>query len=123
MEKLAETARLAEEQSGYKLSLTKPIVGQCVFIREAGGVVQQMIASPSSVEPFDPSLVGLERAVVPGKKSGRYSLIHALERLGLHATEDQIDAALAKVKELSTLQRRAITDEEFKEILAGAVPA
>lgn len=118
MEKLAETARLVEEQSGYKLALTKPIVGRFVFTRESGGVVQQMLASPPSVEPFDPSLVGLERAVVLGKKSGRHSIVHALERLGLTATEGQIEAALPKVKELSTLRRRAITDEEFKEILA-----
>jgi isopropylmalate/homocitrate/citramalate synthase len=123
LERLRETARLVEEQSGYKLSLTKPIVGQCVFTRESGGVVQQMLASPPSVEPFDPGLVGLERAVVLGKKSGRHSIVHALGRLGLTATEGQIDAALAKVKELSTRQRRAITDEEFKKILAGAMPA
>jgi isopropylmalate/homocitrate/citramalate synthase len=121
LEKLAETARLVEAQSGYALSLTKPIVGRCVFTREAGGVVQQMMSSPPSVEPFDPGLVGLERAVVLGKKSGRYSIIHALERLGLKATDEQIDAALAKVKELSTRQRRAISDEEFTAILARVV--
>ncbi len=119
MEKLVETARLVEEQSGYKLSLTKPIVGQCVFWREAGGVVQQLVSSPPSVEPFDPAQVGQARAVVLGKKSGKYSVIHALGRLGLTATDDQIEAALAKVKDLSTRERRAITDEEFKSILAG----
>jgi isopropylmalate/homocitrate/citramalate synthase len=112
-----------EEQSGYKLSLTKPIVGQSVFTRESGGVVQQMLASPPSVEPFDPGLVGLKRSVVLGKKSGRHSIVHALERLGLTATDSQIESALARVKELSTARRRAITDEEFKEILARALPA
>jgi isopropylmalate/homocitrate/citramalate synthase len=90
---------------------------------QLSGGEQQMLASPPSVEPFDPSLVGLQRAVVLGKKSGRHSIVHALERLGLQATEGQIEAALAKVKELSTVRRRAITDEEFKEILARAVPA
>ena len=119
MKKLAATARLLEELSGYAVSLTKPIVGQRVFTRESGGVVQQLVSSPPSVEPFDPSLVGLERAVVLGKKSGRYSITHAIERLGLKATDEQIDAALPKVKELSTLHHRAITDKEFKEILAG----
>jgi isopropylmalate/homocitrate/citramalate synthase len=62
--------------------------------------------------------VGLERAVVLGKKSGRYSIINALERLGLQATDDQIDAALARVKQISTEKRRLVTDEEFKAILA-----
>lgn len=118
MKKLAETARLAEKLSGYALSLTKPIVGERVFTRESGGVVQQLVSSPPSVEPFDPSIVGLERAVVLGKKSGRYSIAHALERLGLKATDEQADAALAKVKELSTRVHRAITDDEFKKIMA-----
>lgn len=123
MEKLVETARLVEEESGYQLALTKPIVGRSVFTRESGGVVQQLVSSPPSVEPFDPSLVGLERAVVLGKKSGRYSILHALTRLGLQATDAQVDAALAKVKELSTRQRRAITDEEFQAILKGVATA
>lgn len=119
MEKLVATARLVEELSGYALSLTKPIVGRSVFARESGGVVQQMLSSPPSVEPFDPSLVGLERSVVLGKKSGRYSIVHAMQRLGLKANDEQIDAALTRVKDLSNRQRRAITDDEFRQILAG----
>ncbi len=123
LEKLAETARLVEELSGYAVSLNKPIVGRSVFTRESGGVVQQLVASPPSVEPFDPSLVGLERAVVLGKKSGRYSILHALGRLGLRATDAEVEAALARVKDLSTERRRAISDEEFKAILKDVASA
>lgn len=117
LEQLVETSRLVEAESGYPVSLTKPIVGRCIFMREAGGVVQQMVVSPPSVEPFDPRVVGLSRGVVLGKKSGRHSILHALDRLNLPATETQIDAILTKVKELSTRERRAVTDEEFKRIL------
>ena len=119
LERLAETARLVEAESGYPLSLTKPIVGQSIFLRESGGVVQQLLSSPPSVEPFDPTLVGLTRGIVLGKKSGKYSIIHALNRLGLKATDAEIDAMLTKVKELSTRRRRAITDEEFRTILSS----
>ena len=64
LNKLAETAQLLEKLSGYAISLTKPVVGQRIFTRESGGVVQQLVQSPPSVEPYDPSVVGLERAIV-----------------------------------------------------------
>jgi isopropylmalate/homocitrate/citramalate synthase len=118
--KLAETAELLEKLSGYAISLTKPVVGQRIFTRESGGVVQQLVQSPPSVEPYDPSLVGLERAIVLGKKSGKHSISAAVKRLGLNATDEQMDTALAKVKELSIKVRRTVTDDEFKKILGAA---
>jgi isopropylmalate/homocitrate/citramalate synthase len=119
-EKLAETARLVEEISGYQLALNKSVVGKRIFTRESGGVVQQLLTSPESVEPYDPSLVGLERSVVLGKKSGRYSVQHALDKLGLQATEEEIDEALQTIKQISREQRRLIDDDEFRSILARA---
>jgi isopropylmalate/homocitrate/citramalate synthase len=119
LNKLAETAALLEKLSGYAISLTKPVVGQRIFTRESGGVVQQLVQSPPSVEPYDPSVVGLERAIVLGKKSGKHSIAHAVKRLGLNATDAQMDAALGKVKELSIKVGRTVTDDEFKQIVAG----
>lgn len=118
-DKLAETARLVEEISGYKLALNKPIVGERVFMRESGGVVQQLLTSPESVEPYDPALVGMNRSVVLGKKSGRYSIQHALDRLNLQATEEEIDAALKTIKRMSREQRRLINDDEFISVIDG----
>jgi isopropylmalate/homocitrate/citramalate synthase len=119
-ERLAETARLLEELSGYELSLTKPVVGKRIFTRESGGVVQQLLTSPPAVEPYPPETVGLERNVVLGKKSGRYSILHALGKMGLEADDDEIDRLLAEVKSRSTQQRRLIRDDELREILLDA---
>jgi isopropylmalate/homocitrate/citramalate synthase len=119
-ERLAETARLLEELSGYELSLTKPVVGKRIFTRESGGVVQQLLTSPPAVEPYPPESVGLERAVVLGKKSGRYSILHALGRLGLEADDDEIDRLLAEVKSRSTQQRRLVSNNELREMLLDA---
>lgn len=119
-ERLAETARLMEELSGYKVSLTKPIVGERIFVRESGGVVQQLMTSPPAVEPYPPESVGLERDVVLGKKSGRYSIQHALGKLGLEADDREIDRLLAEVKRRSTQQRRLISSDELREILEGS---
>jgi methanogen homocitrate synthase len=119
-EQLAETARLLEELSGYELSLTKPVVGKRIFTRESGGVVQQLLTSPPAVEPYSPESVGLERDVVLGKKSGRYSILHALGKLGLEASDEEIARLLAEVKSRSTQQRRLVSDDELQEMLLGA---
>lgn len=120
LERLTETARLVEEISGYPLSPTKPIVGRRIFTRESGGVVQQLLVSPESVEPFDPSLVGQERAIVLGKKSGKASVLHALEQLGLRVEDETVTELLAEVKRRSAAERRLIEVEEL-EAMARAL--
>lgn len=117
-ELLNETARLVEAISGYQLSLNKPIVGERIFTRESGGVVQQLLTLPAAVEPYAPETVGLEREVVLGKKSGRFSIMHALNKLGLEAEDEEIVRILAEVKRRSNECHCLITDEELRQILA-----
>lgn len=114
---LASVSRMIEEISGYKLSRTKPIVGESIFTRESGGVVQQLVVSPPSVEPFDPTEVGLKRDIVLGKKSGRYSILYILQKLGKSADESQIEKALLEIKKISNEKRRLIEESELLEIL------
>jgi isopropylmalate/homocitrate/citramalate synthase len=118
-EKLAPTARMMEEISGYEMPPNKAIVGKRVFARESGGVVQQLLRSPEAVEPYDPTLVGLERSVVLGKKSGRYSVEHARRRLGLELVDDKVDAVLEQVKELSRERKDLISDDDFRAIVTS----
>ncbi len=117
LDRLVETAKLVEQISGYPLALNKPVVGERIFMRESGGVVQQLLQAPESVEPYEPALVGQRRAVVLGKKSGRYSVHHALERLGMEATEQEVDDALVAVKEISRRNRRLVDDAELQSIV------
>lgn len=117
-ELLNETARLVEAISGYQLSLNKPIVGERIFTRESGGVVQQLLTLPAAVEPYAPETVGLEREVVLGKKSGRFSIVHALNKLGLEAEDEEIVPMLAEVKRRSNEGHCLVTDEELRQILA-----
>lgn len=118
-EALSGLAWMVEEISGHMISETKPIVGRKLFTRESGGVVQQLVTLPAAVEPFEPSLVGLSREVVLGKKSGRHSIVHKLELLGLSATDAEIDALLTEVKRLSIAQKSLITDEQFQTALSN----
>ena len=67
MRTLADRVR---ELSGYELEPWKPLVGENLFRRESGAVASQF-HDPPSIEPYSSELVGAERSIVLGKKSGR----------------------------------------------------
>jgi isopropylmalate/homocitrate/citramalate synthase len=115
MRVLAERVR---ELSGYDLEPWKPLVGENLFRRESGAVASQF-HDPPSIEPYSSDLVGAERAIVLGKKSGIDSIRIKLEDLGLDVPEERRADLLAAVKALGTEKRGLVTDDEFRE-LAGA---
>jgi isopropylmalate/homocitrate/citramalate synthase len=104
--------------SGYELEPWKPLVGENLFRRESGAVASQF-HDPPSIEPYSAELVGVERSIVLGKKSGLDSIRIKLEELGLDVPEERRAHLLAAVKRLGTEKRGLVTDEEFRR-LAGA---
>ena len=66
------SARIAE-LSGYRLAPWTPLVGENLFRRETGAVAAQF-HDPPAVEPYASELVGAERGIVLGKKSGADSI-------------------------------------------------
>jgi isopropylmalate/homocitrate/citramalate synthase len=118
LDKLVEVSRLVEELSGVRLPQNKPIVGRTAFNHESGLVVTGVLKVPFAAETFCPELVGQTRKIVLGKKSGKDSIFFKLNSLGIRATEDQAAQILQKVKERSVELKRAITNDEFEEIVA-----
>jgi isopropylmalate/homocitrate/citramalate synthase len=117
LDRAREVSRLVRETTGTELEAWKPVVGENLFRRESGAVASQF-HDPPAIEPYSSELVGAERSVVLGKKSGIDSIRIAVERLGLDVPEEQWPDLLAKVKALGAEKRRLVTDEEF-EALAG----
>ena len=72
-------------------------------------------------DSYSADLVGAERKIVLGKKSGLVSVKLKAEELGLKLPESAHAEALARVKELGTSQGRLITDDEFREIARAVV--
>jgi isopropylmalate/homocitrate/citramalate synthase len=110
-------AALVRERSGYELAPWTPITGENLFTRESGAVASQF-HDPPAIEPYASELVGAERGIVLGKKSGLDSVRLKAEELGLEIGEEQRPELLAAVKELATSKRRLVTDAEFRK-LAG----
>ena len=104
--------------AGYRLEPYKPLVGENLFTRESGAVASQF-HDPPAIEPYASGLVGAERRVVLGKKSGLDSIRLKAEELGLDVPEERRGELLAAVKRLGTERRGLVTDDEFRQ-LAGA---
>jgi isopropylmalate/homocitrate/citramalate synthase len=119
LDRARDVSRLVREVSGYELEPWKPVVGENLFRRESGAVASQF-HDPPAIEPYSSELVGAERAVVLGKKSGLDSIRIACERLGLDVPEEKLPELLAKVKALGTEKRGLVTDDELRR-LAGAL--
>jgi isopropylmalate/homocitrate/citramalate synthase len=113
MRALAERVRAL---SGYELEPWKPLVGENLFRRESGAVASQF-HDPPSIEPYSSELVGAERSIVLGKKSGLDSIRIKCEELGLDVPESAYPDLLARAKQVGTDKRGLVTDEEFRQLV------
>ena len=113
----AFTERL-RELSGYELEPFKPVFGQNLFTRESGAVAAQF-HEPEAIEPYASAVVGAERRIVLGKKSGIDSIRIKAQELGLELSEDEQRRLLDEVKRRGTEKRGLVTDEEFLELARG----
>jgi isopropylmalate/homocitrate/citramalate synthase len=117
LERLRATSELVRARSGYTLDPWKPLTGETLFTRESGAVASQF-HDPPAIEPYSAELVGAERGLVLGKKSGLDSIRIKLAELGLERPEDDWPALLAAVKELGAAKKGLVTDDEFRELVA-----
>ncbi len=111
-------ARLVQERAGTPLAPWKAVTGDNLFVRESGAVAAQF-HDPAAIEPYASGLVGQQRGIVLGKKSGIDSVRIKAAELGLDLPDEQRAAVLAGVKRVGTEKRGLVTDEEFTKLVAG----
>jgi isopropylmalate/homocitrate/citramalate synthase len=117
--RIREVSARVQELSGYALEPWKPVTGETLFRRESGAVASQF-HDPPSIEPYSSELVGAERGLVLGKKSGIDSIRIKAEDLGLDVPEDRRAELLAKVKELGARKHGLVSDDEFRALVDDA---
>jgi isopropylmalate/homocitrate/citramalate synthase len=118
LDRIRAVSARVRELSGYALEPWKPVTGETLFRRESGAVASQF-HDPPSIEPFSSQLVGAERGIVLGKKSGLDSIRIKAEELGLDVSEERRADLLARVKARGTKNRGLVTDDEFRELAGG----
>ncbi len=107
---------LVQKAGNYRVDGWRPVVGDNLFTRESGAVANQFHI-PEAIEPYSAEIVGADRKIVLGKKSGLSSIKLKVEELGLDVAEDSYPAILADVKEKATAAGRLMTDDEFRSVV------
>ncbi len=120
LDKIRRVSAAVREASRYEFEAWKPVVGENLFTRESGAVATQFHI-PEAIEPFSAELVGAQRRIVLGKKSGLDSIDLKLKELGLPAlSPEQRASVLAAVKRRSIEKHGLVTDDEFRQMIASA---
>jgi isopropylmalate/homocitrate/citramalate synthase len=121
LDRIRAVSARVRELSDYELEPWKPVTGETLYRRESGAVASQF-HDPPSIEPYSSELVGAERAIVLGKKSGLDSIRIRADELGLDVPEERRAELLAAVKELGAEKHGLVNDEEFTELVRRGAP-
>jgi isopropylmalate/homocitrate/citramalate synthase len=122
-DKLYDLSAFVRRLSGHVISNNRSIVGKGLFEVESGIIVDWWYNCGDEhlleVFPYRPQLVG-QRApkLILGKLSGRPSILMALEKRGIRATDAQVAELLLRVKERSIQTRAAVGEADFDGIVA-----
>ncbi|MBV9125910.1 MAG: pyruvate carboxyltransferase [Planctomycetes bacterium] len=97
---LYELSRLVARLGSYSLPPNKPVVGDNLFLTEAGIHQDGLLKDVSTYVPFLPEEIGAGPVhLVLGKHSGRHAVRHCLEQLGRNLTEEQVQKVLDHLKD------------------------
>jgi homocitrate synthase NifV len=102
-----------EKASGLGIPLNHPIVGENMFTHKSGIHVDGILKNPRLYEAFDPNKLGMTRKFALGKHSGKASIKHKLEQLGLSASSESVETMRQEVNRVGEAKKGNITDDEF----------
>jgi isopropylmalate/homocitrate/citramalate synthase len=120
-EKFFATAQLIRKLGQITVADNRPITGERLFHVESGIVADWWRNCGDEhileVFPWKWDLVGQSSPkLILGKLSGASSIMMALEKRGITATEGQISEILLRVKETSIKNKKELTEKEFEDI-------
>jgi isopropylmalate/homocitrate/citramalate synthase len=114
-ERVRALGELVQDLAGTQIAPWKAVTGENLFTRESGAVAAQF-HDPPAIEPYSSELVGAEREIVLGKKSGLDSIRIKVVELGLEVPEELFPTLLEAVKRAGTKKRGLVTDAEFRRL-------
>ena len=120
-EHLLPLCKHVEKASGLSIPLNHPIVGENMFTHKSGIHVDGILKNPRLYEAFDPGMLGMTRKIALGKHSGKASIKHKMDQLGLSATPDAMEQIRLEVSRVGEIKKKNISDEEFMSICKTVV--
>jgi len=120
---IAHTSRMISNLTGYSIQFNKAIVGRNAFAHSSGIHTDGMLKDRTTYEIIDPTRIGLsvsDSKVILGKTSGRHAFRSHLSTLGYELSDDELEGAFARFKELAD-KKAEITDDDLEAIVADQV--
>ena len=112
------TSRQLQSMTGVGVQPNKAIVGANAFAHESGIHQDGMLKHHLTYEIMRPEDVGVPAtALVLGKHSGRHAFRARLEQLGYILTEQEIDGAFKRFKEVAD-RKKSVTDFDLEAIVS-----
>ena len=118
---LPEATALYEAMIGHKVNYNKAILGDNIFVVEAGIHADGINKNPITYEPYDPKTVGKVRRIVVGKHSGTSAIKMKLSEKGAKIPDHMLETILENVKAESVKRKRSLTDGEFTRIVKEVI--
>ena len=114
------TSRLIASITGIEPQPNKAIVGKNAFAHESGIHQDGVLKHKKTYEIFSPEDIGLDTkdTLVLGKHSGRAAFKSKLEKLGFSLSEDEINRAFKKFKELAD-KKKDIYDDDLRALVTS----
>ncbi len=120
-EHIIPLCKRVEKASGLEIPLNYPIVGGNMFTHKSGIHVDGILKDPQMYEAFDPAMLGMSRRISLGKHSGKASIRHKLDQLGLVAPPEAIETLRREISNAGEMAKRDVTDAEFIQIYSRLV--
>lgn len=116
-----ETSRLVSRVMNLPIPHNKPVVGRNAFQHEAGIHQDGLLKNRNTYEIMDPEKMGIPRSmIVLGKHSGRHAIKHRIAELGVKLTDEQLDRAFSRFKEVADAQK-TVSDDDLVAVLGETV--
>ncbi|MEX2415942.1 MAG: 2-isopropylmalate synthase [Paenibacillaceae bacterium] len=117
LSEIYRTSRLVSKLTGMVVPGNKAIVGANAFAHESGIHQDGMLKEKSTYEIMTPATIGLkESKLVMGKHSGRHAFREKLIDMGYDLSEEQINVAFNKFKDIAD-KKKHVTDEDVRAMI------
>ncbi|MEJ2708545.1 MAG: 2-isopropylmalate synthase [Anaerolineales bacterium] len=114
---ISRISRMVSTYTGIPVQPNKAIVGANAFAHEAGIHQDGVLKNQTTYEIMQPETVGLNRSrLVLGKHSGRHALKAHLEEMGYQLSQEDLDQAFGRYKELAD-KKKVITDADLEALV------
>lgn len=120
-QEIYKSSRLVSSITGQTVQNNKAIVGANAFAHESGIHQDGVLKNRRTYEIMDAELIGLSNnLLVLGKHSGRHAFRSRLTELGISLSEDELNRAFLRFKELAD-KKKEISNADIESIVTDEI--